>query len=258
MDGARRERGHGSLSSRTRSGGVTARGVLHELLVLGAAFGVYYAVRLLVRDSGLEPLRNSLALLRLEDRLGLDWEIALQQAFWDHLRPMIHVLNFVYAWGYWLILAGSLGYLYVRRRDVYRCLRNAMIVSGLIGFLIFASFPAAPPRLAPVGIIDTVELAASVVEEVARPSSLTNQNAAMPSLHFGWVLLCSICLSMAFKKTGKALALCLPVLMGLTIIVTGNHYVIDAVAGGIVSALALIPWVLPRRREQEPYELQSV
>jgi len=63
---------------------------------------------------------------------------------------------------------------------------------------------------------------------------------------------------MAFKKTGKALALCLPVLMGLTIIVTGNHYVIDAVAGGIVSALALIPWVLPRRREQEPYELQSV
>jgi len=50
----------------------------------------------------------------------------------------------------------------------------------------------------------------------------------------------------------------LPALMGLTIIVTGNRYFIDAVPGGIVSVLALIPWVLPHHRGQEPYGLQSV
>lgn len=192
-------------------GGITARGLLKELLVLGIAFGVYYAVRLLVRESGFEPLYNSRALLQLEDRLYLDWEFALQRAFWNNARPVIHVLNFVYAWGYWLILAGSLGYLYARRREMYRCLRNAMLVSGLIGFLIFASFPVTPPRLAPVGIIDTVEM------------------------------------STQERRVRKALALSLPALMGLTIIVTGNHYVIDAIVGGAVALVALVPWLHSRR-----------
>jgi hypothetical protein len=87
----------------------------------------------------------------------------------------------VYAWGYWLILAGSLSYLYVRRRNAYRSLRNALIISGLVGCFIFASFPVAPPRLTTMGFVDTVQLSGSLLEEVARPGALTNQNAAMPS-----------------------------------------------------------------------------
>ncbi|MBN1632107.1 MAG: phosphatase PAP2 family protein, partial [Thermoleophilia bacterium] len=87
-------------------------------------------------------------------------------------------------------------------------MRNAILISGLVGFFIFATYPVAPPRLAPVGIIDTVELCSSVLEEVARPSGLTNENAAMPSFHFGWILLCGMCLSMTLRRwTGKALAL---------------------------------------------------
>jgi membrane-associated phospholipid phosphatase len=226
---------------------------------MGFALGAYYAVRLLVRGSELESIRNSIAVLQMESSLHLDWEEALQRFFLDHLPWVIHVLNFVYAWGYWLILALSFAYLYARHRSVYRCLRNALITSGLIGFIVFATFPVAPPRLVPVGIVDTVQLSNSVLEEVARPSSLTNENAAMPSLHFGWILLCGVCLWTALKwKTGKALALCLPALMGLTIVVTGNHYFIDAIAGGAVSLLALVPWVIPRRREQRrPWQLQK-
>ena len=247
------------ISVRAGSDKITVKGVFRELLIMGFALGVYYAVRLLVRGSELESIRNALTLLQMETALHLDWEIALQQVFLDHLPWMIHVLNFVYAWGYWLILLGSLGYLYARRRGIYRCLRNAMIVSGLIGFVIFASFPVAPPRLVPVGIVDTVRLGSSVLEEVARPSSLTNENAAMPSFHFGWVLLCGICFWAALKRrAAKALAMCVPALMGLTIIVTGNHYLVDAIAGGAVCLLALAPWILPRRREQRnPWQLQK-
>jgi membrane-associated phospholipid phosphatase len=172
----------------------------------------------------------------------------------------VHLLNFVYAWGYWLILAGSLGYLYVLRRDVYRGLRNAMIISGLIGFLIFASFPVAPPRLTTMGVVDTVQLSNSVVEEVARPSALTNQNAAMPSFHFGWILLCGVCLSMALKRrVSKMLVIALPLVMGLAIVVTGNHFVVDAIVGGALCLFCLVPWALRRRRsEQEEYELQQI
>ena len=247
-------------STRTGWNGLPGKGVLREFLLVLAALGVYHVVRVLVSGAGLEPLENSFSLLRLETILGLNWEIGLQQLFLDHLRPLIRVLNFVYVWGYWVILAGSLSYLYVLRRDTYRRVRNAMIVSGLIGVFVFASFPVAPPRLIPVGIVDTVELSDSIAEEVARPSWLINENAAMPSFHFGWILLCGIGLAMTMKRRiGKALAFSLPVLMGLTIIVTGNHYVIDAIVGGVVCMLALVPWTLPWRRVgREPHDVQEV
>ncbi|MGI5940043.1 MAG: phosphatase PAP2 family protein [Thermoleophilia bacterium] len=243
---------------RSSSDRITAKGVFGELLFLGVALGVYFVVRCLVRDVGTQPLDNAAALLRLEASLHLNWEVPLQRAFLHRSELLIHVLNFIYAWGYWLILIGSLSYLYVRFHEFYRGLRNAMIVSGVIGVFIFASFPVAPPRLAAMGIFDTVKMASSVLEEVARPSGIVNENAAMPSFHFGWVLLCSICLSMVFKRqSSKILVLALPLVMGLTIIVTGNHYVVDAIVGGAISLFALTPWALRRRHsvQEEPKPL---
>jgi membrane-associated phospholipid phosphatase len=248
-----------SLSAGADSNSITAGGVFRELLLLGLALGAYYGVRLLVRDSGAEALDNSLRLFRWEALLNIDWEKALQNVFLDHLS-VVHLLNFIYAWGYWIILVGSLGYLYMKHRPIYRMLRNAMMISGILGFFIFAGFPVAPPRLSNVGMVDTVELSSSVLEEVARPSALTNENAAMPSFHFGWVLLCGLCLFRALKRPlCKALTLTLPLLMGLTIIVTGNHYVVDAVVGGILCLLALVPVTLQlRHSEQEPCGVEGV
>lgn len=237
---------------------ITAKGVFRELLFLGVALGVYYIVRCLVRDAGTQPLDNAAALLRLETSLHLDWEVPLQRAFLHRSELLIHVLNFIYAWGYWLILIGSLSYLYIRFRELYRGLRNAMIVSGIIGVFIFASFPVAPPRLTAMGIFDTVRMAGSVLEKVARPSGIVNENAAMPSFHFGWALLCSVCLSTVLRRQiSKILTLALPLVMGLTIIVTGNHYVVDAIVGGAISLLALTPWALHRQRpmQEEPKPL---
>jgi hypothetical protein len=229
-----------------------AKGLLREALLLLLALGVYYGVRVLVRDSGAQPFVNAALLVRFESVLHLNWEIALQRAFMVHVDPVVHLLNFVYAWGYWLILGGTLGYLYVWRRDLYRNLRNAIIVSGLIGFFVFASFPVAPPRLASVGIVDTSQLGGSILEQVTRPSTLTNEMAAMPSFHFGWVLLCSTCLSMALRRRiSKALVALIPLLMGLTIIVTGNHYVVDAFVGGAICLLVLVPFAFPRRVQPE-------
>ena len=235
------------MDSRIRR--LRARDVLREVLLLVVTLGAYFAVRVLVSGAGVEPLRNSFDLFRFEYFLNLDWEIALQRAVLHNSRFAVHVFNFIYAWGYWLILAASFVYLYFRHGDVYRVLRNAILISALVGFFIFATYPVAPPRLAPVGIVDTAELSGSVLEEVARPSDLANQNAAMPSFHFGWILLCGICLSMTLERwTSKALVLTLPVIMAVTIIVTGNHYVIDAIVGGVLCLACLLPWLLQRRR----------
>lgn len=230
-----------------------ARDVLREILLLVVTLGAYFAARVLVRGSGAEPMHNSFDLFRFEYFVNLDWEIALQRAVVHNSHLAVHVFNFIYAYGYWLILATTFVYLYIRHGTVYRILRNAILISGLVGFFIFATYPVAPPRLAPVGIIDTVELSSSVLEEVARPSGLTNENAAMPSFHFGWILLCGICLSMTLRRrTGKALALALPLVMGVTIIVTGNHYVIDAIVGGLLCLVCFVPWRIQLRHAQRP------
>jgi hypothetical protein len=238
---------------------LTVRSVLTEALLFVVGLSSYFAVRLLVRGSGWEPLENAVSLLRVERLFFMDWELGLQQVFLDHLRPAVHVLNLVYAWGYWLILAATMVYLFFWHHAVYRLMRNAMIVSGLVGLVIFASFPVAPPRLMPMGIVDTVQAASPALETAARPGGLTNQNAAMPSFHFGWILLCGVCLAQTLRRrASKTLAFALPAVMGLTIIVTGNHYVIDAVVGGAICMLALVPWALPRRHaESEQYELQG-
>jgi hypothetical protein len=208
----------------------------------------YFGVRLLVRDGGTEALANAELIVRFEAALHFAWEEPLQRTLLDHAH-LVHLLNWVYIWGHWPVLAACTVFLYVRRREVYRRLRTSMVVSGLIGLLVFLSFPVAPPRLAAMGVCDTIRRYDSAYQEVARPSGLTNQYAAMPSFHFGWNLLCGVCLAATLRRRGlRALALGLPFLMALAIVVTGNHYIIDAVVGGALSLLGLAVCAIGQRR----------
>ena len=230
--------------------GAGLRAAEREAALVAVALLAYFGVRLLARDQGADALANAAAVLRFESALGLARELPLQDALLSHVR-LVRLLNWVYTWGYWPVLAASLCYLYVRRRQVYRCLRSALVLSGVIGLIIFLSFPVAPPRLTAMGVVDTIQRYDPGYQEVAHPSRFTNQYAAMPSFHFGWNLLCGVCLAMTLRRRGlRALMLTLPLVMGLAIIVTGNHYVVDALAGGALSllGLALCERVLPARR----------
>ena len=100
--------------------------------------------------------------------------------------------------------------------------------------LIVATFPVAPPRLMDLGFVDTVTLHAEAYR-VLQPPSLTNQYAAMPSFHVGWDLLVGIAL---VREGGRAwtrvVGTALPLLMLLTVVVTGNHYLVDAIVGDAI------------------------
>ncbi|HSL63230.1 MAG TPA: phosphatase PAP2 family protein, partial [Gaiellaceae bacterium] len=127
--------------------------------------------------------------------------------------------------------------LFVSRRASYLLLRRAMMVSGAIGFAFFALLPVAPPRLLPVGLVDTVA-DRSESYRALQPPSLTNQYAAMPSLHFGWNLLVGIVLFLTFTTLAvRVFAVLMPAAMGFAVIATANHYVLDVVVG---AALVLI------------------
>jgi membrane-associated phospholipid phosphatase len=125
-------------------------------------------------------------------------------------------------------------------------LRNAMFLSGAIGFLFFALLPVAPPRLVDPSLVDTVTLHSESYRAL-QPPGLTNQYAAFPSLHFGWNLLVGVAVWGATRNTAlRLLSIVGPAAMGAAVVLTANHFVLDLAGGAAVVLLAL--WVARRRR----------
>ena len=119
---------------------------LREIATFAAAYLTYFGVRALTEGAPWRAFDNAVALFRLESDLGLDWEGAVQSTV---LRSqfLIDAANAVYIYGHWpvLIAAGILLFRY-RPRSYYR-LRNVCLLTGLVGLVVFALFPVAPPRL---------------------------------------------------------------------------------------------------------------
>ncbi|MEZ4572999.1 MAG: phosphatase PAP2 family protein [Thermomicrobiales bacterium] len=115
------------------------------------------------------------------------------------------------------------------------------LISGLIGMSIFLLYPVAPPRLVPhQGFTDTVSLY-SQSYRVLQPPALADPYASMPSLHFGWDLLMGVAVVREARFWFvKALGLLMPVAMFAAIIVTANHFIVDALAGGTIVGFSII------------------
>jgi membrane-associated phospholipid phosphatase len=210
-----------------------------EIGVIALAALAYVAVRALTEGDLREAQANGRRILDLERALHLDWEHALQSFVLAH-RPLPTLANWVYIWGFWPVLAAAAVYLYVRHADDYLRLRNAVFVSALIGFVFFAALPVAPPRLVDPRLVDTI-LERATWYRTMQPPRLTNEYAAMPSLHVGWSLLVGTALARAIRRPpAYALAVLLPTSMALAVVITANHYVADALVGAAVAAAALV------------------
>jgi hypothetical protein len=143
-------------------------------------------------------------------------------------------------WGYLPVISIAALYLYLQHREFYTRYRNAFLLSGAIGLVIFATLPVAPPRMFPeFGFVDTVRTNSAVYGSI-EDSDLVNEFAAVPSFHFGWILLVGLAVIQTTRHmVFRAVAVLLPVLMLLAILFTANHYVVDAIAGGAVVLAAL-------------------
>ena len=225
-------------------------------IVVGAIV-VYFGVRTLTEGSPETAARHAGWIMDLEQRLGIDVEPAMQE-YVVNSDGLAKVANWVYIWGHWPVIVAVLAWLAVRAPDRFTLYRNAMLISGLVGIVIFATFPVAPPRLLDVGLIDTVTQQ-SHAYRVLQPPSLVNQYAAMPSFHAGWDLLMGIALVREGRRLWvRVVGLVLPVAMALSVVVTANHYLLDVVAGAaiVVGALALATR-LRERRHRRPLVLAS-
>lgn len=218
----------------------TERIGLHEAVIVVVAFLIYFFVRGLVVDRAGQALVNANDIISFEQKLGIYWEIQMQGWILDSY-VLIKAMNWVYFWGHMPLVILFAIWLYIRHRYAYSLVRNAFLASGAIAVIVYATFPVAPPRLVPfAGYVDTMALFDKVGYNAQEVSAFVNPFAAVPSLHFGWsLLLGAVIAKVAGNPVMKVLGVVWPVAMFFSVVMTGNHFIIDAVAGAIVSFMGL-------------------
>lgn len=254
---APKERTNGS---KTLLHGALRSGV-QELAVVIGAFLIYFLVRGAVIDRADEALASGRDIARLQETLRLNWELEMQSWIIGHYW-LIKAMNWIYFWGHMPVVVILAIYLYVRHRHEYFLTRNAFLASGAIAVVIYWAFPVAPPRLLPeLGLVDTMAVYDRVGYNAQEASAFVNQYAAVPSLHFGWSLLLGLVVARVGRHPVALIAgIAWPVAMFFSVIMTGNHFVLDAVAGGLVCfagwgiALVIERWlpVVAGRRSMRP------
>jgi hypothetical protein len=163
---------------------------------------------------------------------------------------LIELFNGIYFWAHMPLIIGVALLLYWRRPGVYRLIRNAFVVSAAIGLTLYFALPLAPPRFFPeLGFVDTMALYAEANYQAQEVGLFVNPYAAMPSLHFGWALLIAVGLWRARPAGRRGRGLARPavgLVAGLivvgqffAVVLTGNHWILDAVSGAIVAGAGL-------------------
>jgi membrane-associated phospholipid phosphatase len=224
-----------------------------QLALIVTAWMVYFGIRAVSQGSTGAAERHAHDIVDLERTLGVHREEAIQGVALRH-EALVDLANWVYIWGHWPVIALTALWLWHRVPDQYLTLRNAMFLSGGVGMLLFLLFPVAPPRLAHIGLVDSVTLRSNAYRAL-QPPSLTNEYAAFPSLHFGWDLLVGITLvRAATRRWLRVVAALLPVAMALAVVATANHYLVDVVGGGLIALSSLLVVELLARRRQRPWQ----
>nr|WP_198959674.1 bifunctional glycosyltransferase 87/phosphatase PAP2 family protein [Streptomyces sp. CB02058] len=215
---------------------LTRPNLLLELLLIRVVYSAYAQVRLAATAGRATAEEHGRQIHSAEQWLHIDIEhwanhtvvgIPWLRDFFDYYYSTFH----------FIIPLAILGVLYVRRPPDYRWARTSIGFATVLALLGFWLYPLAPPRLMPgLGFIDTVH----GVQDLDSPdfgalTAMTNQYAAMPSLHFGWSLWCGVVIALlAPRMWMKALGLLHPLFTVSCIVATGNHWVLDAVGGGAV------------------------
>ncbi|KRV46591.1 hypothetical protein AQ490_11990 [Wenjunlia vitaminophila] len=207
--------------------------LLLELLVIRVGYWVYSFVRGSVPDQRHVAEANGRQVLDIEGALFLDVEHWLNHRVVE-LPWLESSVNFFYSTFHFLVPLVLLALLYVRRPTMYRAARSSLGFATLLGLIGFWLYPLAPPRLMPgLGYIDTVHGTVDLSKpEFGAFTKLSNQYAAMPSLHVGWALWCGLIIMVLSPYLWlRVLGLMYPLMTTFVIVGTANHYVLDAVGG---------------------------
>lgn len=232
-----------------RFGGVLAR----ELVLVLALLLVYKYARFLGRDHVAAALHNARNVIDIERTLGVFSEARLQDVFLSD-TGLIRFLNVYYLVAHVAVTIAAFVWLYVRHPDAYRRFRNVMITITLTGMVGHLLVPLAPPRMFPhLGFVDTAKALGPATYGAGSPyKGFANQFAAMPSLHFGWALVIAWAILLATKSRWRYVVILHPVVTLAAIVLTANHYWLDAFVATVLFLFALgVDHLNERRRRRK-------
>lgn len=209
---------------------------LREVLIVALLYGLYKLGRTLSRDEVGSAFANARDVLSFERSLGIANERSLQLIALEH-RWLIIVLNRYYATVHFPLSVGFLVFTYVRHARLYLRIRWLFGISTASALVIHVLYPLAPPRLL-AGYVDTIAVYGPQIYNNPSVVSQANQFAAMPSLHFGWAVLVAYGIIRAGPSRYRWLAAAHPVLTLAAIVLTANHFWLDAIVGGLLVVLA--------------------
>jgi diacylglycerol O-acyltransferase len=196
--------------------------------------------------NNLAPLRRTVALahargvLNLERSLHLDPERTLNHWLAGHHTLGLALADY-YDNAHFVMTLGLLGWLWWRRADLYPPLRDTLVLINLLGFMVFWLYPVAPPRMLP-GFSDVVASTHAFGSwHTGSLATAANQLAAMPSLHIAWASWCVLVLWRCSRSAWiRGLGIAHLALTALAVLSTGNHFLLDALAGLLTTVLAVV------------------
>jgi hypothetical protein len=175
--------------------------------------------------------------LSVERFAHIEWEESLQRTFL-RVPELVRAMNVFYFVGHFVLTSIFFFWLYHANRDGFRRFRNGFLLATFIALVVHWQFPTAPPRLAGVGLEDTLRQLSNIDIGSPTSSSFSNPVAAVPSLHAGWAVGVGLGLVLyARPLLWRAVGVLYPLAVVVTIVVTGNHFIFDAIAGVAVMAL---------------------
>jgi len=200
------------------------------------AYLVYSAARWLMVGDLASAQDHADWIVDLEQDLGVADEASVQDALTGTWA--LWLLNHAYLAAQLVVVPGALIFLYRRSRPVYERLRNTVLATWLISVPVYALFPVAPPRLAGMGMVDTISEQTGFAMDSSLTTKFYNELAAVPSLHVGFAVAVGIAVAAAVRSPLiKTIALLWGPAIGLAVVATGNHFVFDIAAGVVASAL---------------------
>jgi hypothetical protein len=214
-----------------------------EILAVLAFYAIYSAIR--NSDSGNTVVAYSHArnLIRWERLLGLYHERRFEDLAL-HWRPLVIAMNYIYGSLHFVVTAGAGIYLFRHWTDDYPRWRNTLAFTTGIALIGFFTWPLMPPRLLPdtYGYVDTLAKYPTIWSfSSGAMSRLSNQFAAMPSVHCAWALFAACVLVPRVRsRWAKVLAALYPCLTVTAIVLTGNHYFLDAVGGFAIFGIGYV------------------
>ena len=244
---------------------------------------------LAIGDEPKHAFNNAVDIIKVEKAIGLFHEQSIQNWFIG-TRWIIQFFNIFYGTAHFAVTLGILIWLFIRKRASFARWRTTLMVTTVLALVGFALFPLMPPRLLNAYARDcskneteTTEVVCyrygggELSEELHQPNyhfvdtlrtvgglwsfdskkldAVSNQYAAMPSLHIGWSTWCMlVLLTFSKKRWVRALAVGYPILTLTVIVATANHYIIDAVGGLVILGAGYLAALWVERLRQKPRE----